>query len=134
MVTNTYPYAYKLPDWANIQVAVLMSAAGRQTTSYYKSGVYCSYQALASTGRLLADTGEKRLYELLSKPVDMSSCSGDPVTRVRLLATMYVWGKPVRNAFASIPYSYVEKHRKVRVVNVLALRTTALRVVARAFL
>jgi hypothetical protein len=132
MVNNTYPYAYKLPAWAKAQVAVLQSAAERRTTSYYKSGVYCSYQAMASTGRLLADSGEKKFSSLLREPVDLVSISGDPITKVRLLATMYVWGLPVGNAFTRIPYLYVEKHRKVRIVDSVALRANALKAIARA--
>jgi hypothetical protein len=87
---------------------------------------------MASTGRLLADSGEKKFSSLLREPVDLVSISGDPITKVRLLATMYVWGLPVGNAFTRIPYLYVEKHRKVRIVDSVALRANALKAIARA--
>jgi hypothetical protein len=99
-----YPYYSKLPGWAVITSAALLSAAGTLRTARYKRGLYISFVGVGAHGAILAASTEWR--KLPQSGLQLISQFGYPITSVRCVVTFYMQGVKVRSVSKKVPYAY----------------------------
>jgi hypothetical protein len=110
-----YPFYSKIPAQFVAIAQALLSASGSTRQNFFRRGLYVSFLAIGSNGKVLAESLPRRFIRREEYTTLLVSPNNEPVLSVRLKAVTYRAGGLYRQVTFRVPFSFKRKLDRVEV-------------------